>query len=237
MSSPLPDSPLRPNRYVEKFLVTAILDGTFPAGTPLPSERSLARQLGVTRPPLRETLQRLAKDGWVVVRHGRPTIVNDYWRKGGLGMLGTLAKYAAFLPNGFITNLLQVRVTLLPPVARLAVEHHPQIVQQCLAKSDELCDAADAYTRFDWELQMTLVRHCANPIYALILNDFGSVFQTFAPRYFAERKARGASLGYYRRLAHAVTHAGTDVEALVREAMNESIAIWKQVKRRRAAAT
>jgi GntR family negative regulator for fad regulon and positive regulator of fabA len=115
---------LRPTQFVENCLVSAILDGTYSAGAALPNERTLAEELGVTRPTLRETLRRLAGEGWLTIHHGKPTLVNDYWKEGGLGLLGTLSKYADSLPNGFITHLLEVRLTMLPCVARSAARHH-----------------------------------------------------------------------------------------------------------------
>ena len=96
--------PLRPNKHVEDVLVTGILNGTFPIGSALPNERALSSQLGVTRPTLRETLQRLAREGWVTIQHGKSTIVNDYWQAGGLSLLSTLARYGKNLPDGFISH-------------------------------------------------------------------------------------------------------------------------------------
>ncbi|MGD8972137.1 MAG: GntR family transcriptional regulator, partial [Desulfobacterales bacterium] len=58
MSNSHIDRLLRPTQHVEKILVSSILDGTYPTGTALPNERALAAQIGVTRPTLRETLQR-----------------------------------------------------------------------------------------------------------------------------------------------------------------------------------
>lgn len=52
-------SHIRPSEHAESALVTAILDGEFPPGSALPGERVLAGQLGVTRPTLREAIQRL----------------------------------------------------------------------------------------------------------------------------------------------------------------------------------
>ena len=69
--------PVRPNERAEQWLVTAILDGDLPPGSTLPAERTLATQLGVTRPTLREAIQRLARDGWLTIAHGKPTVVND----------------------------------------------------------------------------------------------------------------------------------------------------------------
>ena len=40
--------------------------------THLPSERDLADKIGVTRTTLREVLQRLARDGWLTIQHGKP---------------------------------------------------------------------------------------------------------------------------------------------------------------------
>ena len=57
-----PPVPVQMSAYVEQALLTAILDGTYPPGTALPNERELAAQLQVTRPTLREALQRLARD-------------------------------------------------------------------------------------------------------------------------------------------------------------------------------
>ena len=222
--------PLRPTRHVENFLVTSILDGTYPIGASLPNERSLSEQLGVTRPTLRETLQRLENEGWVKIRHGKPTMVNDYWREGGLSLLGTLAKYAEHLPNGFITQLLEVRLTLLPSVARFAAEHHPAVILDHLEASKTLPDEAMPYATYDWNLQIQMARHSNNPIFPLILNDFASIFTTMAMRYFRQPTAREASREYYLKLSRVIGKSGATVEKVVRAAMAQSINIWKHIR-------
>lgn len=45
-------APPKTNELTENRLITAILEGVFPINSNLPSERDLARQLGVTRPTL-----------------------------------------------------------------------------------------------------------------------------------------------------------------------------------------
>ena len=224
-------APLRPTRYAEHILVTSILSGTYPAGTALPGERTLASEIGITRPTLRETLQRLAKEGWIQIQHGKPTVVNDFWRKGGLSMLGTLARYADFLPNGFISRLLEVRATLLPTVAGLAANRRPQKILAVLNCRPQPSDSVDTYIAYDWELQMCMARESGNPIYALILNDFASMFQKMASRYFTAQKPREASLNYYRDLAQAIARKDQSVEKIVKKAMEQSIEIWHEIKR------
>ena len=65
-----------PAALAEEYIVRSIWDDVFPAGTNLPSERDLADKIGVTRTTLREVLQRLARDGWLTIQHGKPTKVN-----------------------------------------------------------------------------------------------------------------------------------------------------------------
>ncbi len=52
-------------------LVDAIRAGIYEPGDPLPRERDLATQLGVSRVVLREAMQTLAGEGVVAVKHGR----------------------------------------------------------------------------------------------------------------------------------------------------------------------
>ncbi len=92
-------APQRPNNYAESSLISAILDGDFPPGSTLPGERTLAVELGVTRPTLREAIQRLTRDGWLTVQHGKATQVNDIWHDGGLNVLSALVNYPDHLPD------------------------------------------------------------------------------------------------------------------------------------------
>ncbi|MEZ4646944.1 MAG: GntR family transcriptional regulator, partial [Chloroflexota bacterium] len=131
-------APQRPNDYAEQSLVKAILDGTFAVGTTLPGERVLAVELGVTRPTLREAIQRLARDGWLTVQHGKPTLVNDYWRDGGLNVLSTLVLHSEQLPPTFVANLLEVRLNLAPAYTETAVSQNPQQISACLEGYQEL---------------------------------------------------------------------------------------------------
>ena len=222
-----PDKPLfKPAQYAEEILITAILDGTYPPGQALPAERVLAEKIGVTRPTIREVLHRLVKDRWITIHHGRPTRVNDYWRRGGMGILSTLARYPAYLPDSFVINLLEIRAVFMPACAEAALPGHEEEFLACLAKAPALPATAAAYTRFDWELQERMARRSGNLIYPLIINDFTPVFQTLGQNYFGLAEGRRASAAYYQRLTRSITEKG-DVSGVVRRAMEESIHIWK----------
>ena len=64
-------------RQIADYLRRGILDGTYPAGQPLPSEEALAKQFGVTRPTVRQGLTELRASGLVEVIMGRGTFARS----------------------------------------------------------------------------------------------------------------------------------------------------------------
>lgn len=70
-------------RQIAEQLRGLIAGGEFAAGTRLPAERDLARQLGVSRPSVREALIALEVEGWVEVRTGSGIYVQEQRRRNG----------------------------------------------------------------------------------------------------------------------------------------------------------
>ena len=54
---------IKPSQFAENEIIKAIISNEWPTDYNLPSERELAGLLGLTRPTLREVLQRLSRDG------------------------------------------------------------------------------------------------------------------------------------------------------------------------------
>jgi GntR family transcriptional repressor for pyruvate dehydrogenase complex len=63
---------------VHEKLLQAIVSGAYQAGSRLPAERELARQLGASRPTLREALRRLGEWNLVEPRRGSGIVVRPY---------------------------------------------------------------------------------------------------------------------------------------------------------------
>ena len=70
-------APQRLYQQIADQLRTLITAGEFTAGSRLPAERDLAKQLGVSRPSVREALIALEVEGWVEVRTGSGVYVQD----------------------------------------------------------------------------------------------------------------------------------------------------------------
>lgn len=223
-------APARPGAHAEEALITAILRGAYPPGSALPAERELAGRLGVTRPTLRETLQRLDRDGWVTIRHGKATRVRDYWVEGGMNVLSAMVRYnSPSLPPDFVPCLLSLRLLIAPAYTREAVQHAAARLAALLGRAESLADTPEAFAEFDWRLQHSLTMASGNHVYTLLLNGFAGFYEKMALVYFAAAETRAASREYYRLLLEAVRKRKPQAaESLTRRVMQRSIALWKK---------
>ena len=219
----------RPAEIAEQRLLEAILSGLFATNSTLPGERDLAAQIGVTRPTLREALQRLARDGWLDIQHGKPTRVRDYWREGNMGVLSVLAQMPAQQTPDFVAFLLEISVLLAPAYTRQAMEQASPEIAALLALYESIEDNPAAFARVDWDLHHLLTQRAVNPIFRLLLNSFQTLYQIMGEHYFKSAESRDRSRAYYAELlACAKQGRSIDAETLTREVMEESLALWKK---------
>src|SRR5512140_2468952 len=142
----------KPAEIAERRLLDAILSGRFAVNSVLPGERDLAIQIGVTRPTLREALQRLARDGWLDIQHGKATRVRDYWQEGNMGVLSVLAQMPSQQTPNFVAYLLEVRVLLAPTYTRQAMEQAAPEIAALLGTYADLEESPSAFAEADWKL-------------------------------------------------------------------------------------
>lgn len=129
-------------------LVGGIVSGDLPAGEPLPAERRLAEALGVSRPAVREALQRLAQSRLVEVRQGDGTTVADYRRTAGPELLPHLLVQGGQFEPAVARSIIEVRALLGPGAARMAAERGTAGVADDLdALTDQLSGTTDAIER------------------------------------------------------------------------------------------
>ncbi len=219
----------KPADLAENRLLDAILDGIFPINSVLPPERDLATQLGVTRPTLREALQRLSRDGWIEIHQGKSTRVCDYWQEGNLLILKALSDRPDKLPESFIPDLLHVRAAIAPLYTKRALSLHPQETTNLFASLQDLEDSPLAYAQADQAMHQQLARLSDNLVYPLLLNNFRKMSIQGGLLYFNSPSAREVSREFYRSSLEAARHGDCDqLEAITRAVMLRSIRIWSE---------
>ncbi len=215
---------LRPAEQAENRLLEAILTGHFPINSTLPGERELAESIGVTRPTLREALQRLARDGWLDIQQGKATRVRDYWREGSLAVLTGLAESPSHQSPDFVVHMLQLRVLIAPFYARVAVASAPGQVKELLDKYTHLGDDPQEFVHADWELHSLMALNAQNPVFLLLLNGFKRLYFLVGRQYFTHPECREHSRGYYTKLLDCARRGDAPgAEILTRKIMEESL--------------
>jgi GntR family transcriptional repressor for pyruvate dehydrogenase complex len=129
-------------------VLTEVVDGGLEAGEALPSERRLAEVLGVSRPAVREALQRMAQTRLVEVRHGGATTVRDFRRYAGLDLLPRLLVRGGSFDTAVARSILEARLVIGPGVAALAAERGgPALLATLTTAVDALAAAEDDVER------------------------------------------------------------------------------------------
>jgi GntR family transcriptional repressor for pyruvate dehydrogenase complex len=129
-------------------VLAEVVDGEIPVGDPLPSERRLAEVLGVSRPAVREALQRMTQTGLLQVRHGGATTVRDYKRHAGLDLLARLLVRHGELDPAVARSILEARLAVGPSVAALAATRGgPALAALLTGTTDRLAATDDDVER------------------------------------------------------------------------------------------
>ena len=91
-------------------LLADIVRGVHPAGSRLPAERELSRQLGASRPTLHEALRRLGEWNLVEPRRGSGVVVRPY-RDWSIEVIGGYLRYGK--PEGNQPSIGQILIDML----------------------------------------------------------------------------------------------------------------------------
>ncbi|AWK13361.1 fatty acid metabolism transcriptional regulator FadR [Candidatus Fukatsuia symbiotica] len=190
-----------PAGFAEEYLIESIWKKRFPPDSFLPAERELSELIGVTRTTLREVLQRLARDGWLTIRHGKPTKVNNFWETSSLNILETLARLDNDSTPHLLEHLLTVRTNIASLFVGTAFCKNPDKAQEILATAENVEDHAEAFTTLDCNIFRALAFASGNPIYGLILNGLKGLYSKMGRYYFSNPEARKLATSFYCRLA------------------------------------
>lgn len=189
-------------------LLDRILSGTIAPGEPLPAERLLCEELGVSRTAVRDALARLAELRLIRIRHGGETTVLDYQSEAGLDLLPRLLRGAAPARAAALEAGLEMRMALTPEIARLAAE---RAGEDTCAALDEVLDAMAAAGAELARLQALslafwaeVVRGSDNIAYRLAFNSLREAFVAIRDRVAKAMAPELRDLAGYRAIAAAI---------------------------------
>ena len=202
-------------------LLAELVSGDLGPGSALPSERRLAEVLGVSRPAVREALQRLTHAGLVDIRQGDVTTVRDFRRTGGLDLLPRLLVRDGELDLAAARSILEARLMLGPQVAALAARRRDDAAVamlwqrvHALAATDDAVAAQREALEF-WEV---VVDAADSIVLRLMFNSLRAAYEPTLEALAAVMAEEVDQLGTYEQIVHAV--AAGDEKAATRHAQD-----------------
>lgn len=185
-----------------------IVRGALTPGSKLPGERELASQLAVSRPVVREALQRLAQAGLIEIRQGGATTVLDYQDSCDLGLLNRLIVTPDHHINvDLIRSILQARIAIGSDAARLCALHATDEGAQALrATVESMENTTDLVQRQRLDLQFweLVVAGSANLVYRLAFNGLAQTYRPILDVVTAMVEPEIADLRDHHRLVNAI---------------------------------
>lgn len=188
-------------------MLTGVVDGELGAGEALPSERRLAEVLGVSRPAVREALQRMAATRLVEVRHGGATTVRDFRRFAGLDLLPRLLVRGGNLDAAVVRSVLEARLAIGPSVAALAAARSGPALEAVLTTTlDAIAGTDDGVERQLHALAFwdQVVDAADSIVFRLMFNSLRAAYEPALEALAPVMAEEVGQIGAYRVLTAAI---------------------------------
>jgi len=195
-------------------VLSEVVDGGLGAGEALPSERRLAEVLGVSRPAVREALQRMAQTRLVEVRQGGSTTVRDFRKFAGLDLLPRLLVRRGNLDLAVVRSILEARLVVGPGVAALAAERGgpaltatlTDVVEALGSTDDDVARQLHALTFWDH-----VVDAADSLAFRLMFNSLRAAYEPAIEALAPVMSEEVGQIGAYRLLTAAIGEGDPEV--------------------------
>ena len=196
------ETPLTPDEC-RSVLESKILNGDWPPGRKLPSERTLAEQFGVSRPVIREVLKTLQAQMLVDVHPGRGSFVRQL--EPGSGQ----ASMEQMLRRGTITtrDLISARKMLESEAASLAAVHRTDEqldgLRATLAAFEEAESTHEA-VELDVAFHQGIVEASGNAVILIMFGSIKPLVQAMVLRSLTDRRSRRSGAPIHHDILRAI---------------------------------
>lgn len=197
-------------------LLDEIMAGRFSAGDRLPTENQLAQRFAVSRPVVREALQRLQTDGVVISRQGSGTYVQRSPSQRVAELTGDLSLHE-------VLQVMELRMALETLSARLAARHRTdeqlRAIQQARQSLGELIGQGTPAMEADYAFHRAIAVASGNSLLVEALDQLSARMKsgmnvTLSLTREASQQRRARVLDEHDRIIHAIRVGDADSAAI-----------------------
>jgi DNA-binding FadR family transcriptional regulator len=204
-----PTSPIERPRLSDTIyghLLDEIMAGHFSAGDRLPTENQLAQRFSVSRPVVREALQRLQTDGVVIARQGSGTYVQRSPSQ-------RVAELTSQVSLHEVLQVMELRMALEELAARLAARNRTdeqlRSIEHAKQHLKEVFGQGAAAKQADYAFHRAIAVASGNPLLVEALEQLsdrviGGMNVTLSLTREASEQRRARVLDEHERIVHAI---------------------------------
>jgi DNA-binding FadR family transcriptional regulator len=198
-------SAVRLGDKVYAAMLDGIMDGTFPVGSRLPTETTLAERFAVSRPLVREALARLRDDDLIYSRQGSGSYVSAKPHQA----------VTQFAPLGSLTRINRIyefRQSIEADAAYWAAiradENTLGAIERALADMEAAIEADQVGAASDFELHLAIAQASSNPYFVAALTSLrNQIASSMAPGRHIAILRQGEYREMARRQHRAIVNA------------------------------
>jgi len=198
-----PVSRTRLYEEVEHILLSNIIRGELRAGSKLPTERLLAKNLNVNRSTIREALGKLESLDLVEIRHGDGAYVRNHLESGSLELIREMIHLDKQNREGIIRALLEFRTITAPEMAYRAAlnrtDEHISQLEEIVGSDDKI-----SIVERDIRVHHLIALASGNILYVVLLNFFNKFMYEYGYLYFEDPQNQAQSLKFHQDICRAV---------------------------------
>lgn len=231
--------PQRLYRQIAEQLRVLIGKGEFAVGTRIPAERDLAKQLGVSRPSVREALIALEVEGWVEIRTGSGVYVLDRSHRTAPPVNGMNGAGTEWGPLEIIRARRMVEGETAATAAQFGKRKDVDAMRRAIQMMRELAARKEVPHEGDRAFHLAIVNACGNVVLTETVQGFwesrhGPIFARMID-YFETMSSWHSAIGEHEAILDAI--AARDAGA-ARDAMHQHMdkfhqrfsASWRRAK-------
>ena len=230
-----PVEPQRLYRQIAEQVRALITSGEFTPGSRLPAERDLAKQMGVSRPSVREALIALEVEGWVEVRTGSGVYVLE--RAGRNGSDEPKVPPAEWGPLELIRARRVIEGEIASLAAAQAKRRHIQAISDAIEQMRRATDQGVAPLEGDRAFHTAIAQACGNVVLVETVQTFwdarnGPLFERLGD-YFETVPSWRMAITEHEAILEAIrAHDGPAARAAMQMHMDKSHARFSASWRR-----
>lgn len=162
------------HQQIRQLILTRQLE----PGSRLPTEGELVKEMGISRPALREAVRMLVGEGLLEVIHGRGTFVCEVTPASAIH--GTVLQI--LIQSNELTEILEVRQILEPEIAARAAVNASEAglkeIEAILEETEKLHQAGQSLFEITWAFHKKLAELAGNTALAQIINILYEMIKT-----------------------------------------------------------